>query len=366
MAAPDTTLTRPTRAATGSGVERRVRFDETVFEAMGTTVHVIVSIRQDAGATSEGLLAVARAEVEATEQRLSRFLEGSEVSLINSQAGRPVRVSRPTLDLVATAVRASEATEGAFDPLLGLAIERAGYDRDFARLRVRPEGREHRVATDEVLDAIGSSNRIPGQRHPRIRIDAVASTIEVAPGGALDLGGIAKGATADAVSARLMELGALGCCVSIGGDLRVRGIGPDEGAWRVELACPGARTTEPKRTIRLRDGAVCTSSTSKRRWQLRNGGPAKHHLLDPSTGESRENGPTTVTIIAASATAAEIVTKWVFAGGSPGVFETTGVVVERSGVVTEFPGFAAFAADEKSVCASTPPRAATAESLSTS
>ncbi len=358
MQAIDTSVARPPDAPDA------VRFDEVTFEAMGTMVHVIVAIAVESGTAGDELLSAARSAVEGAEQRLSRFRADSELSVVNDAAGKPVRVSTATLELATAALRAFEETDGAFDPLLGRMIERAGYDRDFAALSDRSAGADGRTPNDHSgpgWRAQQSPSQYTDGGQQRIRIDPVASTIEVTPGHALDLGGIAKGATADAVACQLMALGAAGCCVSIGGDLRVLGVGPDDGAWRVDLACPGASDGEAMRTVRLSDGAVCTSSTTKRRWQHRDGRPDGHHILDPSTGRSRHDGPTTVTIIAATATAAEIVTKWVFAGGPAAHFDTTGVVIDRAGGVTELPGFDDFSADGNSVCASRRPRAATPE-----
>ncbi len=53
-----------------------------------------------------------------------------------------------------------------------------------------------------------------------------------------DPGGIGKGLAADLVASELIELGAEGVCVNVGGDLRVIGDAPDGAAWRVEVEDP--------------------------------------------------------------------------------------------------------------------------------
>lgn len=325
-----------------------VHFTESWQSAMGSTAHVIVATRplptgDTNSALATALLEAAHAEIVDAEHRLSRFRDDSELSLVNRAPGVPVRVSDATFALVETALRARHETDGAFDPLLGQALIRAGYDRDFAVIGT--EGRPDRSFP------VPCSNASPGSR---VQIDHIARTIAVSAGTALDLGGIAKGATADAVAAVLMARGAAGCSVSIGGDVRVCGVGPDEGVWRIDLACPGADDDQRRRSVRLSDGGVCTSSTTRRRWQRQDDNGEAHHLIDPTTGRSREDGPQTVTVVAASATAAEVIAKWIFAGGEASAFESTGVVVETSGRVVELPGFERFAADGYGVCASAP------------
>ncbi|TME75432.1 MAG: FAD:protein FMN transferase, partial [Chloroflexi bacterium] len=98
-------------------------------------------------------------------------------------------------------------------------------------------------------------------------LDQATRSAALAPGAALDLGGIAKGALADLL---IDELGENAVC-NLGGDLRVRGAGPEGDGWHIGL-CDGT-------LVALRDGAVCTSGISKRRW-----GHSMHHLIDPRTG----------------------------------------------------------------------------------
>ena len=62
-----------------------------------------------------------------------------------------------------------------------------------------------------------------------------------------------------------MAAGADGACVNLGGDLRVTGRDPADDAWTVAVEHPVAAA--PLAHVGLRDGAVATSTTLRRRWR---------------------------------------------------------------------------------------------------
>src|SRR5207253_7549717 len=74
------------------------------FRVMGSDATVVVV------GGPPGLTALARRRLEALEERWSRFLPASEVSLLNGAGGRAVSVSAETIRLVTTAVEAWSLT----------------------------------------------------------------------------------------------------------------------------------------------------------------------------------------------------------------------------------------------------------------
>ncbi len=312
-----------------------LRSTEHRFRAMNTDVHVVV-VGGDRRATAK-----AEALVHRCEQRWSRFRPDSELSALNAAAGRPVRVSDPTFELVRSAVDAARETGGAFDPTVLASLLDAGYDRTFDDLVSDPA-----PAVASSLDPEPEADRRP---RPGARVSAPgvadiellpeANLVRLPPDVGLDLGGIAKGATADLVVAELLDAGVEGACVNIGGDLRVAGSGPDRGTWTVDLVGRGSADHQP---IRLAAGAVCTSSTLKRRWRHR--GRDEHHLRHGPTGAPLARGLVTASIVAATATQAEVLTKVVLAAGPTGATATadrygvTGIVVDDDGRLHHLPG----------------------------
>ena len=223
------------------------------------------------GPEAEALCEIARSEIAELERRWTRFDPASELSGLNGSAGSgPFSLSRPTYELVAAAIDAWRITAGYFDPTVGAALVAAGYDESYERIqRVRPA-----PWGEPTPGPVG------------IGLDPERLTVSLPEGVALDLGGIGKGRAADLTARRLVELGARGVCVDLGGDVTVAGDPPDGEAWTIGVddwgtSAPGT-AGGVDRTLRLAQGAVATSATNGRGWPT-SAGPA-HHLIDPATG----------------------------------------------------------------------------------
>ncbi len=307
------------------------------FRAMNTDVHLLIT------GGDESLAQRAEQLVHRCESRWSRFRVDSELSQLNA-SGAPVVLSADTYDLIEGAVDAWRQTGGVFDPSVLPSLLAAGYDRSFESLP--PVGSDQHPAepADGPGVAVAPGSAADGATPADIEFFPAVHAVRLPEGLGLDLGGIAKGATADAVVAEVLAAGAEGCCVNVGGDVAVKGRGPNDGAWQIDLACPGAAST---RAVRMVDGAVCTSTTLKRRWQTARG--QEHHLRDASTGASLQSGVATVSLIGATATQTEVLTKAVLAAGVDGAhevaarFAVTGLFVDDGGAIHELAGFDRFA-----------------------
>ena len=310
------------------------------FRAMGTDVHV----RVVGGPPS--LAAEAEQAIRSREDRWSRFLAHSELSRLNAAGGgRPVIVSPDTFELVAAAVEACRQTGGAFDPTVLASLLAAGYDRPLDQLAPPDPGSEPRPlpAGSEVgvpgpgarrSTPLGPGRGVPAPGVGGLELHPATCAVVLPPGVGLDLGGIAKGATADAVSGELLAAGADGCCVNVGGDLRVRGTAPDGEGWVIGLDCPGAADGGRLR-VRLADGAVCTSTVLARRWAAPGGGRVEHHLRHPGTGSALSTGLWSVTVVAAAAMQAEVLTKAAFVAGIDGAAGVIGGHGATGALVTD-------------------------------
>jgi thiamine biosynthesis lipoprotein len=239
------------------------------FESMGCEVVV-------AGAT-EAELAGVRALFEERDAVFSRFRPGSELNAVND--GRGARLVSPLFArMVETALRAREQTDGLVDPTLGVALEVAGYDRDFAQLR--------------------PSRRRPGAGGRPGGVELYGRVLVLEPGVRLDLNGVVKAAAVDEALRLLSRPG----FVSAGGDLAARG--------GVDVALPDGGV------VRLVTGGLATSGRTKRRW-LR-GGEEQHHLIDPATGRPSRSPWDEVTVCGASCLAADVAAKAAFLLGADG------------------------------------------------
>ena len=297
------------------------------FRVMGSDAHVVV-------VGDASLLVVAVDRLDDLEARWSRFRPDSEISELNAAGGAPRTVSAPTRALIARAVQAWRVTGGLVDAGVLAALTDAGYDRSFDQLDPDAAPTRRRRARWSTPPALTD-----------IEIDG--DTVRLPAGLAFDPGGIGKGFAADLVTEELMAAGADGVLVNVGGDLRVRGIGPDGVGWTIDL--DHERIDRPLARIGLADGAVATSTTLRRRW---NGphGPA-HHLIDPRTGRPSTSDIDHAVAIAGDGWMAEIMAKAVLLRGRPHEFDIVGgtgaeaLSVGVDGTIAATPGFAAHLGD---------------------
>jgi thiamine biosynthesis lipoprotein len=291
------------------------------FRAMGSDAHLIVVGGPD------NLLDDAERRIAELEGRWSRFIETSEICELNRRAGDEVVVSPETALLVERAIEAWRLTGGGFDPTVLGAVLRAGYDISF----------------DSMSDdkSPGASSLLTGCTD----IEVIGCSVRLPAGTGFDPGGIGKGLAADIVIGEALAGGAVGACVNLGGDLRVAGSNPDGEAWTIAIEHP--KIAEPVALIGLSAGAVATSTTLRRRWNV--DGVSRHHLIDPSTGEPSDSDLELCTVIAGEAWLAEVLAKAVLLRGSQRAFDiidgsgVQALTIDDVGVIRHTPGFQEFA-----------------------
>ncbi len=219
----------------------------------------------------------------AVEAACSRFLPDSDLSRVNrSPAGRIVM---PGLlaEVVAAGAVQRDLTGGLVDAGMGALVRSWGYDATF----------EEVVGLDAEPD--------PGDTPAWAVRNGV---LHRRPGMLLDLGGVAKGWTAD----RAVEAGEA-VVVSAGGDVR-----SSDPATVVDVLGPEG---SPAASLHLGAAALATSSTSRRRWIVE-GRPA-HHLIDSRTGRPASTPVVSASTICRTAVEAEAAAKAVLLLGAEGL-----------------------------------------------
>jgi FAD:protein FMN transferase len=288
---------------------------------MGSDAHLIVV------GGADHLVDDAQRRIEQLEQRWSRFIESSEICELNRRAGDDVVVSADTALLVERAVEAWRLTGGGFDPTVLGAVLRAGYDVSFDDMPA-----EKSASSSPLI--IGCTD-----------IHIEGRTVRLPAGTGFDPGGIGKGLAADIVIGELLAAGAVGACVNLGGDLRVAGSNASGDAWTI--AIEHLSIDEPVALVGLHSGAVATSTTLRRRWSV--DGEARHHLIDPATGQPSTSDLELTTVIAAEAWVAEVMAKAVLLRGSSRAFdivddsEVQVLTIDSAGAVRTTPRFQLFA-----------------------
>jgi len=238
------------------------------FEALGGECE-LYSLSADRPSDLAGV----RAWIHAMHDRLTRFAPDSELSRLNAAAGEWVAVSPELEALLRQSLTAYATSFGLVHAGVLPALLAAGYTRDFASGQT--------PATGDIV--------IPPPLPDMLEIGA--GRARLAPGTAVDLGGIAKGWLAD----RAVERIGPNSLANFAGDLRSRGEGPEGAGWPVGFG---------PTTVLLNDTGAATSGTRGRRW-----GERSHHLIDPRTGLPADSDLAEVSVIAPTGAEAEVLAK---------------------------------------------------------
>ena len=234
-----------------------------VFRAMGC--RTVVNVRADDDIAGRRLTGLGESRLRHLERCWTRFDSMSDISAINRSAGRAVRVDPSTIELVRAMLMMSRLTAGACQPAHSSDVDPSAIDHT--------------------------------------RVDLERQTVEVASGVRLDPGSIGKGLAADLVARQLVDAGARGALVEVGGDLRATGDGPHHGFWSVAIMGP---FDDPGGfdEILVKEAGVATSGLAV---VDESGGP-ENVSVDPRRGrvlDVRPEGVVSATVVAGTAVEAE-------------------------------------------------------------
>jgi len=228
------------------------RSAERTAEVMGTTLRVKI-LDEDA----EPFVKEAISEIKRLDKLFSRFDEGSEVSRINSAAGKaPVRVSSDTYKVIEMAVKVSRLSRGAFDIALGHSQD-LKLDKSSSRVYLREAGEK------------------------------------------VDLGGIGKGYAVESARWLLLKQGVKSAIIDMHSSIAVIG-----NNWRIGIQDP-RNQGKILGVVILNDGDALSTSA-----QYEQPG----HILDPRTGKAADKC-LSVTVVARDAGLADALSTAVFVLG---------------------------------------------------
>lgn len=260
------------------------------------------------------------------ESHWSRFIVDSDITALNNASGRPVRVHPSTITLVTTMIDGWCLTDHAFDPSVLPIVCDSGYRSsidDPYKVTLLPDG----------AMLVGGYDEAPAM--DGIVIEAATSTVKLPPGLAIDPGGVGKGLAADLAVRHLLDNGAAGALVSIGGDMAMAGTPPEGSAgWRVAVDNPDASLGNAC-MLEVEAGGVATSSTRSRRWV--HDGSERHHVIDPLARDQSTTDLATVTVIGRAGWLAEVHATAGLLAGTGGVLdylernELSGIAIDLDG-----------------------------------
>jgi FAD:protein FMN transferase len=269
--------------------------------------------------------------IHAIDDVANRFRPDSEICRLNRQAGRgPVKVSPLLLRLLKVAQSAFDATQGLCDATVLPSLEALGYDKDFELIALTSQPQR------TVPVPVGMQ---------RVQIDEATHTVTLPANAALDFGALAKAFTIDEVADELTRLG--GGVIEIGGDLAVRGT-DGVAPWVISIA-DSLNVTGAEPRVALGEGAVATSSTRERRWDV--AGTSVHHIIDPRTGRPAVSPYRQITVTAPTCVQANALATAAFCWGDEATYHVAqgggaGRFVRADGAIEYVGGWPA---DEKVV-----------------
>ena len=345
------------------------------FPAMGTRVDII-----GWGGAGMAIVNAIVGVVARHEDMWSVFRPSSEVSRLNDAvastgggggasrcgadsavAGSGLVVSEETDRLLRDALALAEATGGVFNPLIGPLVAawdvkamRAAY---VAGAPLPPAPSERVVEAALRASAWGLLSRVGERRWAMGDPGESAGGVDV-PSPRLDLGGIAKGYTADACRDLAVAMGARGVLVSVGtSSVSVFGTRADGSSWRAGLRDPDGGPTSVAGVVELPADGMASLSTSgdnlgplsdhraretSRETSAGGGRAFDHHIIDPRTGYPAHAGVRQVSVVASSGVLAEalstallvdpsldvsdVVARWARETGTPASAEIVGLV----------------------------------------
>ena len=154
-----------------------------------------------------------------------------------------------------------------------------------------------------VPDAQAIADALPCVGWDKLRINEADQTVSFAKEGmGVDLGGVAKGYSADRAAERMRECGVKSALIDLGGNIYA--LGKRRGRdWLVGLRDPDGTQGSYFGTVSVSDCAVVTSGGYERYFVQ--DGITYHHILNPKTGYPADAGLKSVTILSGSSARAD-------------------------------------------------------------
>lgn len=256
---------------------------------LDTVVSVTVYSEADSEAVDECLSMCAEYE-----KIFSRTDPESELYALN--AAGSMSVSDELLELIETALYYCELSDGRFDITMGAVSEMYGFSS----------------GSPSLPDAEAIAEKLSHTGYEKILVDGNTVTL-TDPEAVIDLGAIAKGYIADQLAELLAEKGVQSAIIDLGGNILCLGSKPDGSDFAVGIQYPYRSNNIIITSAKLSDMSVVTSGVYQRYFEK--DGITYHHILDPDTGYSVDNGLLSVSILSENSVDCDGLSTTVFSMG---------------------------------------------------
>lgn len=228
------------------------------------------------------------AEIQRLDDLLSTGKDTSEVAQINANGGGVL--SEDTDYLVKRALDIYQSTNGAFDISIYPVMQLWGFTTGNFAVPSESDLAAKLALVDAGKIILSEEN---GQ-----------ASISLPEGMEIDLGGIAKGYTSGRVMDVMKSYGIKSAVINLGGNAHVLGNKTDGSQWKVGIQDPEDENGYLG-GVSVTDKAIITSGGYERYFVDKDTGVKYHHIIDPKTGYSANNGLISVTIVSADSTLAD-------------------------------------------------------------
>jgi thiamine biosynthesis lipoprotein len=260
--------------------------------SMDTVVRVTASAAKTESELGE-ILEGAFAMLADIEKKFSMRLPDSEISMLNAAAGAEwAKISRDTYAVLAASVNAARLTDGAFDPTIG-AVTLLW---------------QNMLADGKIPGDYEISEAVMKTGFAKLSLSAPDGAFLDIPGGAIDLGGVAKGYASAEVRDYLREKGVTSALIDLGGNVVAMGGRAERGEterapWRVGIQHPAKPRGTPICVLEISEGAVVTAGVYERFNEV--GGRRYTHIFVPQTGRPVDGELESATVVSNDPTQAD-------------------------------------------------------------
>jgi thiamine biosynthesis lipoprotein len=224
---------------------------------------------------------------------ISTYDPNSSLSKFNQQqTSTPFPVSQEMADIVISALRVGQRTQGVLDVTIGPLVNLWGFG---------PDKRPIKTPTEEQITA--ARQRVGIQHlHVDVSADHAALRKDV-PNIYVDLSTIGEGFGADKVAEFLESRGVHNYLVEIAGASRSRGVNAKGDPWKLAIQKPTDELDEVQAIIKPDGRAISTSGSYRNYYEL--DGKRYSHIIDPATGKPITHRLVSATVITPTALEAD-------------------------------------------------------------
>lgn len=257
-------------------------FNNQLYEQSNIMMDTVISLKAY-GPNAKAAVDESFKKIDELDKIASPNITTSDVSKINAAAGKEyVKVHPEIIKMIKTSIQYSKLSGGAWDITMGPIINLWGIGTD-----------KERLPSDSEI-----KSKLPLVGYNNISINEADNKVMLQKQGmAIDLGGIAKGFTADEVLKIYDKYGIKKGLISLGGStIYAVGTNAENNYWSTGIKHPRSEDSQKYLGIVKISNQALSTSGDYERYFIKNG-KRYHHIINPATGYPADTGVMSDTIV---------------------------------------------------------------------